>query len=108
MMRIEVQEYMRASANLFGLSYEDGALTRVEREAIVSFAQELERKFSPSRQQGDVPLAAPLSYTLCSTDPLLAHIREAILKQTREFPSSGSLGVSSRICHTLSAHLEGI
>ena len=77
-MRLEVQEYMRASANLFGLAYEEGALTRVEREAIVSFAQELERKFLPSRQQGDAPLAAPLSHAPCSTDPLLAHLHEAV------------------------------
>jgi hypothetical protein len=53
-MRPEIQEYMRATATLFGLSHEEGALTRVEREAIVSFAQELERKFLPSRQLGDV------------------------------------------------------
>lgn len=54
LMRPEVREYMQASATLFGLSYEVGALTWVEREAIVSFAQELERKFLPSRQQDDV------------------------------------------------------
>ena len=89
MMRREVQEYLRASAKLFGLAYEESALTRVEREAIVSFANELERKFLPPRQQDDVPLAAPLSYTLCSTDPLLAHIREAIFKQTGEHPRLG-------------------
>ena len=61
MMRLEVQEYLRASANLFGLAYEEGALTRVEREAIVSFAHELERKFLPSRQHDDVPLVSSLS-----------------------------------------------
>jgi hypothetical protein len=49
MMRREVQEYMRASANLFGLAYEAGALTLAERAAIVSFAQEVEKKFLPSR-----------------------------------------------------------
>jgi hypothetical protein len=54
LMRPEVREYVRASATLFGLSYEEGALTWVEREAIVSFAQELERKFLPSRQQSDI------------------------------------------------------
>ena len=63
MMRLEVQEYMRASAKLFGLSYEEDALTRVEREAIVSFAKELERKFLSSRQPGDGPLRSPLTNT---------------------------------------------
>ena len=63
MMRREVQEYLRVSATLFGLSYEAGALTRVEREAIVSFAQEVERKFLPSRHPGDGPLLSPLPDT---------------------------------------------
>ncbi len=61
MMRREVQEYMRASAKLFGLAYEEGALTLVERAAIVSFAQEVEKKFLPSREEGDVPLSATLA-----------------------------------------------
>lgn len=89
MLRREVREYMRASANLFGLAYEGSALTRLERQAIVSFAQEVERKFLPPRQQDDVPLATPLSSTPCSTDPVLAHIREAIFKQTGEPHSLG-------------------
>ena len=62
-MRLEVQEYMRASAKLFGLSYAEDALTRVERDAIVSFARELERKFLSSRQPGDEPLRSPLPNT---------------------------------------------
>ena len=62
-MRREVQEYMRASAKLFGLSDAEDALTRVERDAIVSFAQELERKFLSSRQPGDEPLRSPLPNT---------------------------------------------
>jgi hypothetical protein len=61
MMRREVQEYMRASAKLFGLAYEEGALTLVERAAIVSFAQEVEKKFLSSREEDDVPLSAALS-----------------------------------------------
>ncbi len=63
MMRREVQEYMRASAKLFGLSHEVDAVTQVERDAIVSFAQELERKFLSSRQPGDGPLRSPLPNT---------------------------------------------
>ena len=61
MMRREVQEYMRASAKLFGLAYEEGALTLAERAAIVSFAQEIEKRFLPSRQQNDVSLSATIS-----------------------------------------------
>ena len=60
-MRPEVQEYMRASAKLFGLAYEEGALTLTERAAIVSYAQEVEKKFLPFREEGDVPLSAALS-----------------------------------------------
>ena len=63
MMRLEVQEYMRASAKLFELAYEDDSLSRVERDAIVSFAHELERKFVSSRQPGDEPLRPPLPNT---------------------------------------------
>ena len=63
MMRLEVQEYMRASAKLFGLSYEVDAVTQVERDAIVSFAQELERKFLSSRHPGERPLLSPLPNT---------------------------------------------
>jgi hypothetical protein len=61
MMRREVLEYMRASAKLFGLAYEEGALTLEERAAVFSFAQEVEKKFLPSREEGDVPLSAALS-----------------------------------------------
>lgn len=60
-MRLEVQEYMRASARLFGLAYKTDALTLAERAAIVAFAQELEKKFLPSREERDVPLSATLS-----------------------------------------------
>jgi hypothetical protein len=61
MMRREVQEYLRASTKLFGLAYEEGALTLAERAAIVSFAQEVEKKFLPSREEGDVRLSAARS-----------------------------------------------
>jgi len=61
MMRREVQEYMRASAKLFGLAYEEGALTLAERAAILSFAQAIEKKFLRSREGGHVPLSAALS-----------------------------------------------
>ena len=64
MMRREVEEYMRASAKLFGLSHEVDAVTQVERDAIVSFAQELEKKFLSSRQPGEGPLRSPLPNTL--------------------------------------------
>jgi len=88
MMRIEVQEFMRASAKLFGLANEEGGLTLVEREAIVSFAQEVGKKFLPSRQQGDMPLALPLAHAACWTDPFRAHIHKAIFQQTGEYPNS--------------------
>ena len=61
MMRLEVQEYMRASSKLFGLAYEEGALTLAERAAILSFAQAIEKKFLLSREEGHVPLSATLS-----------------------------------------------
>ena len=61
MMRREVQEYMRASTKLFGLAYEEGALSLAERAAILSFAQEVEKKFLPSHEEGDVRLSAALS-----------------------------------------------
>jgi hypothetical protein len=68
MMRREVQEYMRASAKLFGLAYEEGALTLAERAAIVSSAQEVEQKCLPSRE-GAVPLSATLSDIPLSNRP---------------------------------------
>ena len=49
------------SARLFGLAYKTDALTLAERAAIVAFAQELEKKFLPSREERDVPLSATLS-----------------------------------------------
>jgi hypothetical protein len=52
---------MRASAKLFGLAYEEGALTLTERAAIVSFAREIEKKFLLSREESDVLLSAALS-----------------------------------------------
>jgi hypothetical protein len=52
---------MRASARLFGLAYEEGVLTLAERAAIVSFAQEIEKKFLPSREEDNVPFSAALS-----------------------------------------------
>ena len=61
MMRREVQEYMRASAKLFGLAHEEGVLPLTERAAIVSFAQEVEKKFLLSREEVDVRLSAALS-----------------------------------------------
>lgn len=60
-MRIEVRDYIRASSQLFGLAFEEGALTPTEREAIVSFAREVERKFLPSPQQDNMPWVSPLS-----------------------------------------------
>ena len=63
MMRREVQEFMRASTKLFALAYEEGALTLEERTAIVSFAQEVEKIFLPSREEDDVRLPVALSNT---------------------------------------------
>jgi len=59
-MRIEVWDYVRASGNLFGLAYAEGALTPTERQAIVSIAQEIERKFFSSPQQDHRPWVTPL------------------------------------------------
>ena len=54
-MRQEVREYLRASAKLFGLAFQENALTEAEREAIVSYAQELAARFSLSGQQANQP-----------------------------------------------------
>ena len=72
MMRREVQEYMRASAKLFGLAYEEGALTLEERTAVFSFAQEVEKKFLPSREEGDVRLSAALPVRAAARGVVLA------------------------------------
>ena len=61
MMRQEVREYLRASARLFGLAYQENALTDMEREAIVSYAQEVEKKFNRYDQQEDQPFASSIS-----------------------------------------------
>ena len=50
-MRQEVREYLRASAKLFGLAYQENALAEAEREAIVSYAEDLAKIFTLSRQQ---------------------------------------------------------
>jgi hypothetical protein len=47
-MRPEVREYLRATVKIFGLSFQENALTESEREAVVSYAQELEKKLLPS------------------------------------------------------------
>jgi hypothetical protein len=52
-MRLELRAYIHVSTTLLKLADEDGALTRAECDAIVSLAQELEKKFGPSRQQHD-------------------------------------------------------
>ncbi len=58
-MRIEVRDYLRVSGKLLGLVYEEGALTQAERQAIVFFAQEIERKFLRSPEQDDLPWFSP-------------------------------------------------
>jgi vacuolar-type H+-ATPase subunit B/Vma2 len=73
MMRREVQEYMRASAKLFVLVYEEGALTLAERAVILSFAQEIEKKFLPSREKDDMPLSAALPNEWAT--PCLIHLQ---------------------------------
>ena len=60
MVRLEVQEYMRASAKLFGLAYEERAVTPAERAVIISFAQELERRFLPAREEGRLAITGNL------------------------------------------------
>jgi hypothetical protein len=55
-----VWDYVRASGNLFGLAYAEEALTPTERQAIVSIAQEIERKFFSSPQQDHRPWVTPL------------------------------------------------
>lgn len=62
MIRIEVREYMRISAKLLGLAYEKEAVTSTERQTILSYAQEIEKKFLVPPQQDKVPSAiiAPL------------------------------------------------
>jgi hypothetical protein len=45
-LRLEVREYLRASAKLFGLAFQENALNDAEREAVVSYARELEKKLS--------------------------------------------------------------
>jgi hypothetical protein len=52
-MRQEVREYLRATVKIFGLSFQDNALTDAERDAIVSYAQELEKKLLPSPLAND-------------------------------------------------------
>lgn len=67
-MRQEIREYLRASAKLFGLAYQENALTEAEREAIVSYAQELAKRFS---QQDGQPLTA--------TSNPIAHLHQAVV-----------------------------
>ena len=59
-MRLEVLEYMRPTSNLFGLSYDEGALTRVEREAIVSFAQVVGKEIPSASSAGRCTLGLAL------------------------------------------------
>lgn len=54
-MQQAVREYLRASAKLFGLAFQERAVTETEREAIVSYAQELAHRFKPSRPHDDQP-----------------------------------------------------
>jgi hypothetical protein len=69
-MRQEVREYLRASARLFGLAYQEHALTEAEREAIVSYAHELDKMFNLPREQDGQPLPARYSVSHSSTDLL--------------------------------------
>jgi hypothetical protein len=64
-----VWDYVRASGNLFGLADAEGALTPTERQAIVSIAQEIEKKFFSSPQQDHRPWVTPLPTYLRLTDP---------------------------------------
>ncbi len=54
-MRMGLWGYIHASCNIFRLTYEERALSAMERETIVSFAQELKMKFHPSSQQDNMP-----------------------------------------------------
>lgn len=55
-MRQDVREYLRASAKLFGLAFQDDAVTEIEREAIVSYAQVLAQRFTRLRHHDQPPL----------------------------------------------------
>lgn len=53
-MRQDVREYLRANANLFGLMYQENAVTEAEGEAVVSYAQELAKRLvCPVREMGN-------------------------------------------------------
>jgi hypothetical protein len=68
-MRLEMREYIRVSTTLLELSREEGALTGAECDAIVSLAQDLEKTFGPSRQQGDAVGGVYLLRTLMDEIP---------------------------------------
>jgi len=57
-MRIEVDEFVRASENLARL---EAVLTVQECEAVVRCVRELEKKILPDRQQSDRPIPYPTS-----------------------------------------------
>ncbi len=54
-----MRDYMCVSGKLLGLVHEQGALTQTERQAIVSFAQEIERKFLGPPEQHDMSWTSP-------------------------------------------------
>jgi hypothetical protein len=58
-MRLEVQEFMRASENL---ARQEAALTVQECEAVFRCVRELEKKILPDRQQSDRPIPYPTSH----------------------------------------------
>ena len=70
-IRQDVREYLRASAKLFGLAFQEHAVTEIEREAIVSYAQEVVQRFRLSRQHNDHPLASLHSNVV--SDPNVQH-----------------------------------
>ncbi len=58
-MRIEVEEFMRASENL---ARQDAVLTVQECEVVSRCVRELEKKILPDRQQSDRPTPYPTSH----------------------------------------------
>jgi hypothetical protein len=82
----EIQAFIGACETLAGFAQYNG-FTENEREIVMMhFLRTLERHIVPSPLPlADALRAATLSHAPCSTDPLQAHIHEAIFQQTGEF-----------------------
>ena len=90
-IREQAHDFTRVCQVITGFVHAHHGLTAVEREIVCNFVRKLETEvgqFAPEPSTDDPSLAAPRSRPPCSTDPLLAHIHEAIYRQTGEYPSS--------------------